>query len=371
MGNLVISPDAAIRFLRGCAVLHNAYLRTAPLRTDAAGVFEILLRFLAPLDPERARGSLQPDQRTQFDAVIRALAGAGVLIDAGQHPPARPGTERAELLQRQLGLLANATAEIAGDLAALGPEALPGGSDSGDIALEHRLESLLNAVDAIRQGIATARETVVSRQLNQLRDAGRLVDMKLHVGAGASRLEGWVNVDVFPAELSLNVNRPLPFADGSARLIFASHILEHLYYPGEALRFLRECRRLLAAGGRLRLIVPDIEKYIRAYADGDDRFFAERRKTWRRLPEGRTLLEEFLAYAGTGPDPAAFLETHKYGYDFDTLAKTLRSAGFSRIERSTYDGSAIPDLRVDAVSEVAHAASDGRHYSLFVEAATQ
>jgi SAM-dependent methyltransferase len=202
----------------------------------------------------------------------------------------------------------------------------------------------------------------------ELRGTGLLEDLKLHVGAGSRRLPGWVNIDVYPAELALNVNRGLPFADGSARVLFASHMLEHLYYPDEALRFLAECRRVLRPGGRLRLVVPDLERYVRAYAEHDDAFFADRRRTWHGLPEGRTHLEEFLSYAGAGPDPASFLDSHKYGYDFATLSRLLELAGFEDVRRSSFMGSDLPELQVDEQSAVAGATSDGRHYSLFVEA---
>lgn len=367
MGKLVISPDATVRFLRDHAVLHNAHRRSAPLRTSSAGVFEVLLSFLAPQDPSPVRESVPQDQRDRVDELIQALRLAGVLIDAVPPPAAGPASGRVELIQRQLGLLANATAEIAADLAAIGAAPLPEDSRTDGLRLEHRLAALLSAVDGIRQEIAEARAILLNQQLERIRNAGLLQDLKLHVGSGTGRLQGWVNIDLYPADLSINVNRPLPFADSSARLVFASHILEHLYYPGAALRFLAECRRVLAPGGRLRLVVPDIEKYIKAYAEQDDAFFAARRRTWQGLPEGRTRLEEFLSYAGAGPEPAAFLESHKYGYDFDTLSKALRLAGFVRVERSSFDGSQLPELRVDSVSEVAHAAVEGRHYSLFVE----
>jgi len=365
---LVISPDAAVRFLRGHAILHNAHLSAAPLHTTDADVLAVLLKFATVAHPAELRLTLPPERRTDFDQLIGALTSAGLLVDADSARETRPREIRAALLQRQLGLLANSTAEIAADLAALGPAALPNADHLGGLGLEHRLEALLNAVDAIRQGIASVREPLIQQQLDKLGANGLLNNLKLHIGSGVGRLPGWVNIDVYPAELSINVSRGLPFPDASARFVFASHVLEHLYYPVEALRFLAECRRVLAAGGRIRLIVPDIELYIRAYVDCDERFFAERRKTWRRLPEGRTLLEEFLAYSGAGPDPAAFLDAHKYAYDFPTLKKALRQAGFNHVERSSFQGSASPELRVDAVSEVAHAATDGRHYSLFVEA---
>jgi len=56
-----------------------------------------------------------------------------------------------------------------------------------------------------------------------------------------------------------------PAFDRSARCVFASHVLEHLFYPDEALSFLVATRRVLDEKGVLRLVVPDIEKYFTAY----------------------------------------------------------------------------------------------------------
>jgi hypothetical protein len=59
-------------------------------------------------------------------------------------------------------------------------------------------------------------------------------------------------------------------------------------------------------------------------------------------------------------------ESHKYGYDLETLTKVLGEAGF--VERSTHMGSPHEALRVDEFSAVASAKYGERHYSLFVEA---
>lgn len=56
---------------------------------------------------------------------------------------------------------------------------------------------------------------------------------------------------------------PLPRA--SCTIVYASHVLEHLYRLDEAPRFLRECKRLLQSGGVLRLAVPDLRVYISQY----------------------------------------------------------------------------------------------------------
>jgi predicted SAM-dependent methyltransferase len=166
----------------------------------------------------------------------------------------------------------------------------------------------------------------------------------------------------------LNVLWGLPFGTGSARYIFVSHLLEHLFFPRDVKPFLAELRRVLAPGGVVRIVVPDIEQCIEAYVNNDRNFFGNRRETWPWWPENPTRLEDFLAYAGAGAEPAYLFESHKYGYDFETLSRVLADAGFGGIERSSYMGSAHTLLQVDHISAVANAKYGERYYSLFVEA---
>ncbi|MGH6918073.1 MAG: class I SAM-dependent methyltransferase [Geminicoccaceae bacterium] len=165
----------------------------------------------------------------------------------------------------------------------------------------------------------------------------------------------------------MDVSWGLPFAAGAARYVYTSHCLEHLYL-GDMLRTLREIHRVLADGGLVRIVVPDIEIYARAYVAGQEAFFAERRRVWYWLPEGLPPLMTLLGYAGAGARPADFTDTHKFGYDFATLAFLLRRVGFCEIRRSAYMSGQDEILLLDHHSEVAGASYRDQHYSLFVEA---
>jgi hypothetical protein len=83
--------------------------------------------------------------------------------------------------------------------------------------------------------------------------------VRLHVGSGDKRLEGWVNVDLkrLPGvDVVADVTKGLRFSDVEA--IFAEHFLEHL--PVEsALAFLLEAHRVLQPGGWLRLSTPNLD----------------------------------------------------------------------------------------------------------------
>jgi predicted SAM-dependent methyltransferase len=180
-------------------------------------------------------------------------------------------------------------------------------------------------------------------------------------------MPGWLSIDLPPADLALDVLWGLPFPRGSASAVYCAHLLEHLYYPHEALRFLGELRRVIGPGGVLRIVVPDIGRALAAYARRDARFFEDRRAWWPEVERARTPLEHVLSYAGANKLPANFFG-HKFGYDFDTLRLLLRDAGFGRVERSAYMKSTHRVLRVDSVSRYAAASTRGRHYSLFVDA---
>lgn len=84
--------------------------------------------------------------------------------------------------------------------------------------------------------------------------------LRLHVGCGDKRLEGWLNIDRTPlpevdavADVVLD---GLPYQEAEA--VYAEHFLEHLPLDA-ALRFLENCHRALAAGGALRLSTPNLD----------------------------------------------------------------------------------------------------------------
>lgn len=262
--------------------------------------------------------------------------------------------------------LARRLYELGGDLQSMGNG---DGAAAADSVVAVALQDLAGRLDAVQRMVSERRNGLVALQLKKIVDSKQpLAGLRLHFGAGGIHLPGWINVDTPPAELSLNLARGIPLPNGCARYLYASHLLEHLYYPTEASHFIGQCRRLLDGQGILRLIVPDIGASLSAYAAGDALFFKRRQQLWPGWPAGRTMLEDILAYAGAFPDPAAFFEAHKYGYDYETLEKLLHANGFSRVRRCGYMGSQDPVLRIDDRSLVASAEHEHGHFSLFVEA---
>lgn len=120
--------------------------------------------------------------------------------------------------------------------------------------------------------------------------------LKINIGCGTRWKADWANLDggpwtkllwlrslhildpILPATLrnypgnliAWDVRRlPLPFADNSASAIFSQYALEYLH-PAEAMRCLRDCRRILVPGGIIRLCQADIPGMIDFYLRESD-----------------------------------------------------------------------------------------------------
>lgn len=114
----------------------------------------------------------------------------------------------------------------------------------------------------------------------------------------------------------------LPFADASVLLIYSEHMLEHLR-PAAGLNFLRESWRVLAPGGVLRLVTPDLSKYACALANGDADGFLRRHAArfppmdaFGKPPSAATMLNNIMRNYG-----------HEWVYSPDELVRAAARAG--------------------------------------------
>ena len=367
---LAFAADTLVRFRNGRVLVHTTTGRLPAFETDQPMLIGWICRFAVPTDADSAIAALPPGDRTGAGQVIDYLTRSGVLIAAGATEASERSVEdSANLTRNHLRLLARSAYDLACDVLGLGPEMSEKAlAEKTGIGLERRLIAALASLDGLRNDLLQLRRRRIGEQLSTLGVDATSKNLKLHIGCGKEHLSGWINIDVDPAPLALNVLWGLPFPDRSASHVFVSHMLEHLFFPRDVRFFLAELLRVMAPGGVVRIVVPDIEQCIEAYSSNDRLFFASRRETWDWWPENATRLEDFLAYAGAGAEPAYLFEAHKYGYDFETLAKALGQAGFEHISKSDYMASEDPELRVDEVSTVAKAQYGDRFYSLFVEA---
>lgn len=85
---------------------------------------------------------------------------------------------------------------------------------------------------------------------------------KVNYGCGGNLIDGWLNVDLFPANAlnyrQINLLEKHPFPSSFFRFGFSEDVLEHLN-QAESIFFLSEIHRTLAEGGILRLSFPGLE----------------------------------------------------------------------------------------------------------------
>lgn len=143
----------------------------------------------------------------------------------------------------------------------------------------------------------------------------------LNLGCGHRYFKGWINADFFKLKFweapksmwMLDLRYPLNCKSNYWDGIFTEHAIEHLY-PNEAQNLFREIYRILKKGHWLRIVVPDLRKYIDYYL-------------------GRSNEKEFNKWS-TGIEAIRSL-TQNWGHhslwNAQLLKKSLKRAGFINI----------------------------------------
>jgi predicted SAM-dependent methyltransferase len=159
--------------------------------------------------------------------------------------------------------------------------------------------------------------------------------LRLHLGCGTVRLDGWVNVDRDGGpDLRLDLRFGLPFPDASVDRIHSEHMVEHLRLA-DAQLLMKEAFRVLRPGGVMRLGMPDLDTALSRYSAGD----------WRDQPWIQDRAFNWI------DSPVAFLNVafrgweHQYLYDEGELRLRLGLAGFAQLQRVHSGESSYPDLR--------------------------
>lgn len=170
----------------------------------------------------------------------------------------------------------------------------------------------------------------------------------LDVGCGQNFHKHMINLDYNwqpGVDLCWDVTKGIPYDDGRLTGIFSEHCLEHLALE-KAEALLRECRRVLADGGVIRIVVPDAERYLLTYA--------------RRMSgDGEALFpfEGIISYKGIR-SPILYVNAmfyrdrdspfgHRFIYDGSFLIELLRLAGFSDAYRCAINQGRMPELILD------------------------
>lgn len=148
--------------------------------------------------------------------------------------------------------------------------------------------------------------------------------LKLHLGCGKRYIPGFVHVDLVDLphiDYRQSVEKLSVFSDGSAALIYASHVLEY-FDRSQAKAVLIEWRRVLESSGTLRIAVPDFPALVKVYEQTGDLA-----KILGPL-YGRMIIGQ-----GRGVEQIIY---HRTVYDFCSLKRLLEEAGFINVHRYDY-----------------------------------
>lgn len=192
----------------------------------------------------------------------------------------------------------------------------------------------------------------------------------MNLGSGQTDAEGWVHLDgSWQTRLSRrpwlgrlssrllerqavtwsprvsywNARRGIPYESDSVAVVYASHLVEHLYRD-EALSLVRDALRVLRPDGVCRVIVPDVAAIVRWYLE-------HRQQDPRPAEAASDVLNDLLGLRmRSGPERALLgfyrrwtdLGQHKWMYDEEGPMALLREAGFTRPVARGYLESDIP-----------------------------
>jgi len=181
-------------------------------------------------------------------------------------------------------------------------------------------------------------------------------DNCLNVGCGNKPIKGWINIDNSPAiklasqpqlyrlfktfgflnenqvqfiEWNKNnkivfadISREIPAPNDSIRIIYSSHMLEHLSCS-DAEKFLVKSMEKLSHGGSIRLVVPDLKKIINEYLINPDAdSFMENMMV--SAPEINTLKQKISVLLRG-------YRHHQWMYDENSLLKVLDKIGYKNV----------------------------------------
>jgi hypothetical protein len=147
--------------------------------------------------------------------------------------------------------------------------------------------------------------------------------MKLNIGAGHEKMEGWKSLDINPAsgaDFIDDMTELTTIADGSCDEILSCHSLEHLYhfqvYPTLYLWMMK-----LRRGGKITLYLPDPRKF------------------WMLFLRGEMEVHRLLAVTYGVQTEINPWEVHKTCFWPETLRQLMGEIGFIQITdiRPRYD----------------------------------
>lgn len=89
----------------------------------------------------------------------------------------------------------------------------------------------------------------------------------LNLGCGSHYHKDWINVDFISRAdevIAHNLLNGIPYKDNTFEVVYHSHLIEH-FSKTDAVKFTKECYRVLKPNGIIRVAVPNLEEIINNY----------------------------------------------------------------------------------------------------------
>jgi predicted SAM-dependent methyltransferase len=137
-----------------------------------------------------------------------------------------------------------------------------------------------------------------------------------------------------------------PLEDEVVDLCFSEHFIEHLG-PAKGIAWLAEMRRVLRPGGVLRLVTPDLRKYVEGYLDPQSEFFSEHGSALANLPRFKDQDSAPFERRAFMVNQIFMMWEHRWIYDLDEIRHAAVQAGFDggAIEEVAFREGTVPNLR--------------------------
>jgi predicted SAM-dependent methyltransferase len=180
----------------------------------------------------------------------------------------------------------------------------------------------------------------------------------LQIGCGPCANDKFVNLDYFwqpGVDIVWDINKRLPFGNNRFKGIYTEHCLEHFDLKRLA-NILKEFYRLLDQEGVLRIVVPDLRKYVVAY--------------WNRIngkagqDNSLSTAQDFNRVFYVGHERMVqnkwLNNGHHYIHDYESMHLALTEAGFGQTKEWRFGEGKEKALVIDQ--------SERQWESLYVEA---
>ncbi len=166
--------------------------------------------------------------------------------------------------------------------------------------------------------------------------------INLNLGCGKNLKQGFINIDISKgSNLRLDLRKRLPFKKNSVDYIYSEHFFEHISYTDKtAILCLYDYLRILKQGGKIKIVIPDMESCFKAYTNKDFNYF-NRLGVEKLIPQSKKYFSiiDNINYA------VYQFGEHKYCYDYEKMNLLLKSVGFKNIKKDKFNPSEDTEFR--------------------------